>query len=551
MNMVHRHGRGQLALVPLAALLATALPGHAFEIDTGTSGLKVRWDNTLRYSTAVRVKDRDPHVYAGAATGPWAAGATRDINNDDGDRNFSRGLVSNRLDLYTELDIAYRDFGVRTSAAAWYDSVYNGDTDNTSPATVNKLDPSTYRRFAPETTQQHGRNAELLDLFAFGKFLGETTPVTFRVGRYSQIWGETLFFGSNGLAGGMAPTDIVKLQSVPTSTAKETTMPVGQAGGQVQLRSNLTAAAYYQFEWRANRFPALGSYFSTADILFPGAEMGYFGPFRTPHVPNYKAKDNGQFGLSLRYTPEWLDADLGVYAIRYHDKSPKLYITAPAGLLQEVYPQGIQAYGASFATNFGEAAVAGEVSLRHNMPLISVAQAANAGFDNNGNPGYAVGKSAHANVNLLYTLPRTDLWQGGTWLAEVAYNRRVSIEKRAQALDPMGTRDAYSMRTVFSPLYLNVLPGLDLSVPIGLSYTPRGSRSSVLGTGFGVENGGDFSVGVNGTYQQVWDLRLTYVQYYGTPGPGTTALAGVGTVQTYLQALSDRNFVSFSVRRTF
>lgn len=328
-------------------------------------------------------------------------------------------------------------------------------------------------------------------------------------------------------------------------------MPVGQAGGQVQLQSNLSVAAYYQFEWRANRFPAVGSYFSTADILFSGAEMGYFGPFRTPHVPNYKAKDNGQFGLSLRYAPQWLDADLGVYAIRYHDKSPKLYITAPAGILQEVYPQGIQAYGASFATNLGDAAVAGEASLRHNMPLISIAQAGNAGFDNSGNPGYAVGKSAHANVNVLYTLPRTAFWNGGTWLAEVAFNRKLSVEKRAVALDPTATRDAYSMRTVFSPLYLNALPGLDVSVPLGLSYTPRGSRSSVLGSGFGVENGGDVSIGVNALYQQVWDMRLTYVQYYGAPGPSSTAVAGVGTVQTYLQALRDRNFVSFSVRRTF
>jgi hypothetical protein len=101
----------------------------AFEIDTGSEDWKVRWDNTLKYSAAFRVEDRSDSLL-------------RDINRDDGDRNFDTGLTSNRFDLLSELDVTYRNFGARVSAAAWFDSIYNTDNDNDSPATVSSFSVS-------------------------------------------------------------------------------------------------------------------------------------------------------------------------------------------------------------------------------------------------------------------------------------------------------------------------------------------------------------------------------------------------------------------------
>ncbi|HSV48038.1 MAG TPA: DUF1302 family protein [Ramlibacter sp.] len=51
-------------------------------------------------------------------------------NTDDSNRNFKRGLVSNRLDLLSEFDAAYKGFGVRVSAAAWRDSVHLRSNDH-------------------------------------------------------------------------------------------------------------------------------------------------------------------------------------------------------------------------------------------------------------------------------------------------------------------------------------------------------------------------------------------------------------------------------------
>ena len=94
------------------------------EFDTGNPDLKVRFDTNVKYSNAWRVKDRQDKLVA-------------DANLDDGDRNFDKGLISNRLDLFSEFDVSYQKVGARVSGAAWYDDVYNKGNDNDSPGTVN------------------------------------------------------------------------------------------------------------------------------------------------------------------------------------------------------------------------------------------------------------------------------------------------------------------------------------------------------------------------------------------------------------------------------
>ena len=81
------------------------------------------WDNTVKYSAAWRVRDVDSNV-ADNSIGPQA-------NTNDGDLNFDKGLISNRLDLLSEFDLRYkRNYGLRLSGAAWYDDVYNKSNDN-------------------------------------------------------------------------------------------------------------------------------------------------------------------------------------------------------------------------------------------------------------------------------------------------------------------------------------------------------------------------------------------------------------------------------------
>ncbi|MCY1188761.1 hypothetical protein D9M73_299110 [compost metagenome] len=101
------------------------------------------------------------------------------------------------------------------------------------------------------------------------------------------------------------------------------------------------------------------------------------------------------------------------------------------------------------------------------------------------------------------------------------------------------------MRTVYEPMYRQAFSGLDISVPVGVSYTH--GNSSALGPGFGTNNGGDINIGIKGNYLNQWNLGLTYTHFYG---PENTFL-DANSNYTYDQSLKDRDFVAFSVSRTF
>src|SRR5258708_29471487 len=93
---------------------------------------------------------------------------------------------------------------------------------------------------SPKPRKLHGRKAEVLDAFVFGATDVGAARVSGRLGRHTVLWGESLFFGNNAIAGTQSPVDAIKASSVPGSTTKEILMPVGQASGQVQLLPALT-----------------------------------------------------------------------------------------------------------------------------------------------------------------------------------------------------------------------------------------------------------------------------------------------------------------------
>lgn len=158
---------------------------QAFEFDT-ESDVKGRWDNTVRYSAARRLNGPLPALLS-------------NINADDGNRNFDTGLISNRLDLLSELDITYKSVGLRVSGAAWYDTLYNRPNDNNSPATVNAF-TEPYNEFTDATSRLHGKKAEILDAFVFGNGRIGDMPASVRIGKHTLLWGENLLLATNGIS---------------------------------------------------------------------------------------------------------------------------------------------------------------------------------------------------------------------------------------------------------------------------------------------------------------------------------------------------------------
>lgn len=542
-----RRSAARPAFSTLFLALLTVQSASAIEIDTGNPDWKLRWDNTVKYGVMQRLKDASPTL---SAQPPLT------VNQDDGDNNFKKGLVSNRLDLLTELDLAGPGYGARLSGAAWYDSVYNSKTDNTG-FTANHTPGS---EFAPETRDLMGRKAELLDAFVYGNFDIADRRASARLGRHTLLWGESLFFGANGIAGGQAPLDLIKLLSVPNATFKEVAMPTGKLSGQVQLSPEVALGAYLAYEWEKTRLMPVGAYLSGGDSLGPGAERILAGTSAAfERQPDLDAKDSGQGGVQLRWRAPSIDTDFGFYAIRYHATTPSNINTvltgAPPALTPSsyrwLYHEGVRAFGASFAKTLGDWGWAGELSLRQNTPLASSGQATlatigvNAGLNNNSNPGYAVGETAHAQVSWIASLGPSFLSRESSFVGEVAWNTRLKVTRNESMLNPNADKSAVGTRMVLTPTYRQVLPGLDLSPSIGLGYTK--GKSSAVGPGFGVDGGGDISLGLNAVYLGAWNLGLNYVHFLGKAGPSLDATSNTA----YQQALKDRNYLTVSLRTTF
>ena len=538
----------RIAIVPsaLSALaFCVSLDASAFTFDSGIPELKTSWDTTIKYSNAFRLQDSQDNITVGPGT------ANPNSNLDDGDRNFDTGLISNRLDLLSEFNLRYKSVGARLSGAAWYDQVYNESNDNDSPTTANPVSVD-HDHFTRDTEKLHGRKAELLDAFVYGTTnLGETR-LTGRLGQFTQIYGESLFFGANGIASAQSTVDLVKLQSVPGSQFKEILMPTEQASVNWQLSNTVSFGAYYQFEWNPSRLPASGSYFNVGDFVGDGAESVYFPTGRLLRQQDIKARDDGQFGAQLKFSVE--DWEFGLYAAKYHDKTPIFYFR-PAALIPgnndsyvNVYAEDIKVYGASFSTLIGEANVAGEISMRGDTPLTATGGVVVAGMraDNNSNAAYPIGDSLHAQLSMINIYGGSSVWDAAALVGEVAFNRRLKVKENADHLDPNATRDAYSLRFSFEPQYFQVMPGVDLQAPITVGYTPYG-RSSVTPLAFAPEHGGDVTIGLKADYQKTWYASLSYTNFFGDGAP----IVDADNNYTYKQTLKDRDFISFSIQRTF
>lgn len=552
---------GGFALAAGVAAILQMTQAQAGTIETGQPDLKVRWDNTFKYSAALRVKDPSQNVAASYAN----------PNVDAGDLALDKGLINNRVDWLTELDVAYQGMGARVSAAAWYDTVYNKSGNDFPvaipfPNTASALTGGANNVFTPAARKLMGRKAELADAFVYGSTdIGDGMGLSGRVGRHTQLYGETLFLGANGIAYAQGPVDLIKLFSLPGVQFKEIALPVGQVSGNLQINSDLSIGAYYQYQWRALRLPAAGSYFSPADFVGDGADL-----LLTPvggaasHAHDLEGRDSGQFGARVKFKVPGSEVEYGLYAAKYHDKSPipVLTVTEPGayngGVYRLMYAQDVKVYGASFSTLIGETNVGGEMSTRRDTPLAPLGDLVvnfDPTADNRKNSPYAVGNSLHANLSAITVLAANPLWDAGSFVGELAFNRLLSVTRNPVnpmfqngVLNTTHTRDAWAMRMVFQPEYFQVLSGLDLQVPIGLGYGISG-RSAVFQVA--PEHGGDLSVGVNFDYKKTWRAGVQFTHYIGAAGPAPSLNAATNTQASYKQYYKDRDFVTFSVQRTF
>jgi len=572
--------RGNTAprLTALAAAALLAGGAQAFEFDIGDPDWSVRWDNTVRLSAKYRTEAADPALkdsFRQVPTGaPPPAPATfsfpQALNFNAGDQNFQKkGLKSARADLLSEFDAVWRrDFGLRVSAAAWYDDMLHRKTQADNDPTIGQ---TPFDEFPEHTKKIAGEKAEVLDAFVFGGWRFDNgMKLTTRAGRHALQYGESVFFGDNGIARAQGPVDIDKLQASPNAQFKEIIRPVPQLSAQLQVTPAVSVGGYVQFRWESDRLPPAGSYFSTANIPW-GSQQPEFVSIPPPAsiAGNYvltpgndqKPKDSGQFGLQLK--SRLGETDLGLYYARFHDKAGQLYGNlnpaappSPFGTLPGTwfykFPENIKTFGASASHSFGDFNIAAEASVRDDMPLRSTNMLFPGGFGAP-QPQPALGHTAHLNLSTLAVFGPSFISRESSLIAEIAWNRVLSKNDPDNELDKSTTRDSTALQLIFTPSYRQALPGLDLGVPLGLRYVLNG-YSAVTGAGWGAEKTGSANIGLEGNYLGVWQFALTYTHYIGKAVPFvdfSPVLAGGTPVFGDGNPLADRNHVALSLRRTF
>ena len=555
LKLVKKCGRVSMGIGPfilaaavsiLFGLIGTERGVSAFEIKTGNDEIKVNWDNTVRYNFGVRAQGQDQ-------------GLLKSPNQDDGNRNFPNGVVTNRVDLLSEFDAVFnKDYGFRISGAFWYDQRYHDPLGNDSVATSNHLVKGKQALGLSSYTNYlyAGPDGELLDAFVFGRFDLGPVPVNIKVGRHTVYWGESLYNSIGSIAYSQMPLDFAKRVAVPGSEVKELFRPLFHLSAQAQITNALTLAAQQFFQWEPFRTAEAGSYLSGNDTLLKGGESVILRPgvFAT-HGVDAEPDGTKNWGLALRWSPAWLGGTTGIFYRRFTDMQPQVNFMPVPGKYFFSYADGIDLYGISLATNISSLSVGAELSYRRNMPLVSSPVSILPGrpVPQTGDTFGARGDTWQGLVNIQHLIKKTRLFDRAAWNAEFTWFHAATVSQGMQyylgrngynQIDQV-TDHAVGFGANFTPTWFQVFPGMDLSMPLSFGLGLYGNSAVSNGSN---KNAGSWSAGLSLDVFRKYNFTLAYVGYFGevTNDPKT------GTVTNgYFAALKDRGWVSFTFKMTF
>ena len=595
-NKSHNHRPLRRSLLASAILAASMPAAHAFEVDTGSEDWAVRFDNTVKYNYGVRTESADKRMLGTP-------------NNNDGDYNFRKSgtNITNRVDLLSEFDVVYQNaMGFRVSAASWYDKAYDNTGSNSNPfvngnGAVSGMLGEHFQvggftgldgvgNGSPHLSNYaqryySGPSGEILDAFLFySSEVGEESLFSIKAGQHNVFWGETILNPVHSVSYGQSGLDLAKLAASPGTEAKELFVPRNQISASFTLNPELTFGAQYFLKWDEARLPEAGTYYGTSDVLGEGAQSFLLGHTATP--PGFLGQDaltnvrrgddntpddRGDWGLMVKWSPEWLDGTLGAYYRNTSDILPQAVLDArsltvvgnscgfggPGGavctLVESLagtsynlsYGDDIDIYGLSLSKSFGDVSVGSDLNFRQNMPLASIPAILSAtgpfglasglgllpartpgtgvvtAVPGEGDSMAATGETLHWTVNGLVAIGDTPLFDSAVLLGELYYSNLISLDSENEALYKgkstyrgidKPTRDNWGLAVNFTPTWYQVFPGVDLSAPLSINVGLDGVSPVVAG---GAEDTGNYALGVSAAIYSKYFVDLKYVDSFG------------------------------------
>lgn len=363
----------------LIALFSPPVLAFTFDLENGVTGA---WNTNVSIGTSWRTQGPDSRLISvgNASEVPGASGA--DSNSDDGNLNFKKGdRFSTVLKVVSDAEFKYQNYGGVIRATAWNDftladkGVPHGHVPNGYVPGA-KLDDSGFfgrNKFS---------NIALLDLFGYTNLeLGGGNKLNLRLGRQVVNWGESLFVP------GMNSFGTVDVSAVrrPGAEVKEILLPYNQAVASLGFAGGPTIEAFYQIKWERTFIDPCGTFFgpdpgfdyscnkltATAPGLPDGTALAIGATVPRDEI---RPKNEGQYGIALRYRAESIDTDFGLYYANYHARTPFISVGTPTvapapSLFRAEFPEDLRSVGFSASTLIGTWSVAGEIHHVSNMPV--------------------------------------------------------------------------------------------------------------------------------------------------------------------------------------
>lgn len=547
-------------MIGLAAAGLWSGNAGAFQFETNNPDLEMRWDNQIRYNVGWRMNKRDRTI-----GDTWTAQA--------GEHKFDKGdVVTNRVDLLSEFDFIFkRNYGFRVSGSAWYDAAYDSQVDGNpayQAAGLGTAYPN--NRFTNDVKRYYTHSGELLDAFVFGRIDLGDSPLDVRFGRHNIYWGESLFTPIHGVSYAQGAVNFSKSLATPGSEAKELFLPRNQLSALLRLNETFSFAGQYALEWKPFRLPEGGTYLGSTDFLFSGGTR--VSPFATTRFvgdldsgPNSRPKNRGDWGVNAKANTDF--GTFGIYYREFDDKVPQfLRTTTGPTRFYSAYAKDVKLWGVSLSKEIGGGiALGSEIVRRENSVLNTVFGATEL----------ARGDTWHALVNAIAIINKTAFFDMASVSGELTYSKLDKLRGKPANFrsvdhtctnnvgaaggtwrDGCSTDDAWGLQLSFAPTWFQVLPGLDLSMPMSYSRGLKGNSPVPFG---GNQDTGSWSLGLSADYKAKYKFDVTYIDYYGLVNPRATpsafAVPGIGS--TVLGSsngngpIRDRGWLSVTFKTTF
>jgi hypothetical protein len=520
-------------MIAAGFLAAAVMPAQAAQFQVGDFDLSI--NSTVSAGTSFRVEGQDRALYSpGNTNSDGVAGTGASNTGDDGNLNFQKGdTFSTIIKGVHDFELKKDNYGFFSRVKWFYDHTLNNDEvfhghEPTGNARNQKLNDNGFHPYA------RFDGIDLLDAFGYINTDVGGMPLDLRLGKQVISWGESTFILSP--IAGLNTIDVSAFRR-PGAELKEGFTPAEMLYANLGVTDNTSLEGFVQLKWRKTVPEGCGTYFSSSDFasdgcdrlafvaaapdnlnftapLFPAPGPGATPPFITRGVDR-QPDDGGQFGFALRSYFESLDAEIGAYAMQYHSRLPLVSLQKnstplPAGPTSDGryiidYPEDLQVFGLSFATNIGGWAWSGEASMTKDLPIqINATDLLRAGLT--GGSGAGGGATVPTALNQRVAATQAGQIANGFDRFDVTQIQNTFIKTFDRAL---GSSQVVFVGEV-AAVFVDDLPAINTNAGAGGSSSGiRYGRSAVFG------GGSDPGNSINGFVTDfAWGYRLRTAATY-------------------------------------